>query len=252
MTEKALFVNLLIGHLLADFPCQKDSWVKDKQERRLKCWGIWKHFTVVLIASIIAFGYIDLMYFGVAVGVSIIHIVIDYLKVSFTKNGPRAFAADQIVHIVVLAVVSYFVTRYCNWHQWSVIPKGKDVLYPLILCAYLFCLSPANYIIREILKYCHVNNLAKKNGSEVNESIRVSGILIGSLERFLVLTFILIGNFEAAGLTIAAKSLLRFNDDEGPRTEYVLVGTLLSIMVAVVCALVVFKVGMGVPMIKKP
>lgn len=44
------------------------------------------------------------------------------------------------------------------------------------------------------------------------------------------------GSLEAAGLTIAAKSLLRFNDDDGPRTEYVLAGTLLSLLIALACA----------------
>ena len=247
-----LFINLLIGHLLADFPCQKDSWVQDKQERKLRGWGIWKHFIVVLSTSIIALGNIDFVYLSIAFGITVIHIGIDYSKVRFTKNGPCAFVVDQIMHIIVLAVATYFITRYCDWHQWRIVPKGKELLYPLIICAYLFCLSPANYIIREILKYCHVTTVSKKNSSEENENIRVSGVLIGSLERFLVLTFILIGNFEAAGLTVAAKSLLRFNDDEGPRTEYVLVGTLLSIIVAVVCALVIFKVGMGVSVLKNP
>ena len=72
------------------------------------------------------------------------------------------------------------------------------------------------------------------------------------MERFLVLTFILLGRFDAAGLTIAAKSLLRFKDNEKLKTEYVLIGTLLSITIAVVCALVVFKFGMGISVLKKP
>ena len=82
------------------------------------------------------------------------------------------------------------------------------------------------------------------------DTIKRSGMLIGSMERFLVLTFILVGNYEAAGLTVAAKSLLRFKDDEGLRTEYVLVGTLLSISVAVVSALTLFKFVMNMPIIK--
>jgi hypothetical protein len=66
--------------------------------------------------------------------------------------------------------------------------------------------------------------------------------LIGGLERLLVLAFVLIGNYEAAGLTIAAKTILRFRDDEGPRTEFVLVGTLLSFLIVLIVSIIVLLV----------
>lgn len=247
-----LFVNLLTAHLLADFPLQKDAWIRNKQERRLRGFGIWKHSVVVLLTTILALGFSEYIYLWVAIGMTIIHVAIDYLKVKFTKNDPFAFALDQILHVIVLFSMSCLITKYSDWHQWRIVPQGKELFCPLLFCGYLFCLSPANYVIREVLKYCHVQNGAKDDDEEANESVRTSGSLIGSMERFLVLTFILMGNYEAAGLTIAAKSLLRFNDNEGPRTEYVLVGTLLSITIAVVCAIVIFKFGMDVSVFKKP
>lgn len=247
-----LFINLLIGHLTADFLCQSDDWVKNKQEHLLAGSGMWKHSVVVFLTTIIALGCYSGICFCFALGILLTHITIDYLKVKFTRNEPRAFAIDQIAHIAVLIVVAYLLPQCYDWQQWGIVPKGKELLWPLVVCVYLICLSPANYIVREILKYCHVQNGAKADDNSKNESIKLSGILIGSMERFLVLTFILIGNFEAAGLTVAAKSLLRFNDDESPRTEYVLIGTLLSIIIAVVCALIIFKFGMKVPVLKKP
>lgn len=36
---------------------------------------------------------------------------------------------------------------------------------------------------------------------------------------------------------MAAKSLMRFKDSEGAKAEYVLVGTLLSLCVAMICAM---------------
>ena len=252
MINVGLLVNLVTGHLFADFLFQKDSWVKDKQNRKLLGCGMWLHAGVVLVMTLVALGRFSWPYIAIAIIITGAHVIIDYLKVAFTKNGPRAFAMDQILHVLVLLVMTYLVSKCGHWHQWSIIPDGKEVLYPVVVCGYLVCLSPANYIIREILRYCHVQNGAKSDDAESNESIKLSGVLIGSMERFLVLTFILIGNFEAAGLTVAAKSLLRFNDNEGPRTEYVLVGTLLSIIIAVVCALVIFKMGMGAPILRQP
>ena len=252
MINVGLLVNLMTGHLLADFLFQKDAWVKDKRDRKLHGCGMWLHTIVVLIMTIAAFGRFSCAYIVLAVLITCAHVVIDYLKVAFTKNGPRAFAVDQILHVLVLLVMTCLVSKCGHWHQWGIIPEGKEVLYPVVICGYLFCISPANFIIREILKYCHVQERDNDNNEKATNNVKLSGMLIGSLERCLVLTFILIGSFEAAGLTVAAKSLLRFKDDERLRTEYVLIGTLLSILMAVICAVVIFKFGMNAAIIKMP
>lgn len=246
-----MFANLLTAHFLADFPLQKDSWIKSKKDRKLCGMGMWLHVLVVLACTLLAFGKIECWWLAIAISLS--HLLIDFAKVAFTRSGPRAFALDQVLHIVVLMFVSRYASHWVDWNQWSFVPEGKELLYPALVCAYVFCLSPANYIIREVVKYCHVETCSAADvtvKTDNADKIKRSGMLIGSMERFLVLTFILVGNYEAAGLTVAAKSLLRFNDDEGPRTEYVLVGTLLSISVAVVSALVLFKLVMNMPIIK--
>lgn len=240
MINTTLLVNLLIGHMIADFAFQSDALVKNKQEYMLCGYGMWWHSLVVLACTWLVIGEFSLWY--IAFGITITHTVIDYLKVKFTHNGPRAFAVDQFLHIFILVLAS----KCCpGWQQFGMIPRGQEFLYPLIACCYIFCLSPANYLIREFLKYCHV----QAQESDLRQT-KINGMVIGSAERFLVLTFILTGNFEAAGLTVAAKSLLRFNDKDAPRTEYVLVGTLLSIIVALVSALVIFKFGMEISLIR--
>ncbi|MBR5606536.1 MAG: DUF3307 domain-containing protein [Verrucomicrobia bacterium] len=188
----------------------------------------------------------------IALLITMSHILIDYLKVRFTSNGPRAFAVDQVAHIAILCCIAKYLPMISEWHQLSIVPQEGEVFYPILVCGYLFCISPANFIIREILKYCHVQESDNDNDEKLTNNIKLSGMLIGSLERCLVITFILIGSFEAAGLTVAAKSLLRFKDDERLRTEYVLIGTLLSIFIAVICALVIFKFGMNAAIIKMP
>ena len=55
------------------------------------------------------------------------------------------------------------------------------------------------------------------------------------------MTFILLGSYEAIGFLMAAKSIFRFGElkdkNEIKRTEYVLLGTLMSFTIAVVVAL---------------
>ena len=66
-----------------------------------------------------------------------------------------------------------------------------------------------------------------------------AGKLIGTIERWLILVFILLGRYEVIGFLIAAKSIIRFGNDNRNETEYFLAGTLLSIAIAVGCGLLV-------------
>jgi len=66
-----------------------------------------------------------------------------------------------------------------------------------------------------------------------------AGALIGDIERWLIILFVCMQHYEALGLLIAAKSIIRFSDKDTTKTEYVLAGTLLSIFIAVLSGLFV-------------
>ena len=58
--------------------------------------------------------------------------------------------------------------------------------------------------------------------------------MIGSLEQLLVVCFILFDKPEGMGFLVTAKSILRFDTKEScKRVEYVLVGTFLSVIIAI-------------------
>ena len=66
------------------------------------------------------------------------------------------------------------------------------------------------------------------------------GRMIGILERMLVLTLVLVGQWGALGLVMAAKSIARFEDlKHRSFSEYYLIGTLASLLVATVSGLLV-------------
>ena len=73
------------------------------------------------------------------------------------------------------------------------------------------------------------------------ENIKNAGALIGNLERILTIIFVIIGQYEAIGFIIAAKSILRFKDTDTAKTEYVLAGTFLSFGIALLCGLMATK-----------
>jgi len=69
-----------------------------------------------------------------------------------------------------------------------------------------------------------------------------AGIWIGRCERILVLTFIIAGQYTALGFLMAAKSILRFTDKDDmtqKKTEYVLVGTLMSFAAAAIVGVII-------------
>ncbi len=77
----------------------------------------------------------------------------------------------------------------------------------------------------------------EKEGTGKDESLEKAGRLIGRLERFLILTFIILKQYEAIGLLVAAKSIFRFSESRKVG-EYVLIGTLLSFTIAILVGLI--------------
>ena len=101
----------------------------------------------------------------------------------------------------------------------------------LVASASIVCWKPANILIRYILQSC------KMVIPEDNSNLFHAGKLIGTLERWLILAFLLMGRYEVIGFLIAAKSIIRFGEKDRDQTEYFLAGTLLSISIAVGCGL---------------
>jgi len=68
------------------------------------------------------------------------------------------------------------------------------------------------------------------------ESLASAGKWIGIAERLIVLVFILHGQYAAIGLLVTAKGIIRFNekDRQEIKTEYLVIGTLISIELAIV------------------
>jgi len=82
--------------------------------------------------------------------------------------------------------------------------------------------------------------LTKKWRDKINdvnlESLSNAGKWIGIIERIIVLILVLHDQYEAIGLLVAAKSIVRFNekDRQEIKTEYLVIGTLLSIGIAII------------------
>ena len=154
-----------------------------------------------------------------ALAIAILHWVEDGIKKYIKDNntiGRYSFFIDQIIHLTIIISV---VLVYNNYFQlkpiFNFIP-GVKVL--LIIGCYIFSAKPSNIIIKET--FTAFNIQASSSG---NDDLPNAGKLIGIIERFLVIIFVILNQFEAVGFLIAAKSILRFKDDNTIKTEYVLI-----------------------------
>jgi hypothetical protein len=102
----------------------------------------------------------------------------------------------------------------------------------------LMVLNEANIILRYILKLVGLKSLGKTE--EIDQEEYNTGRVIGILERIFVFLFVLMNQYAAIGFILAAKGVTRFKDFES-RTfaEYVLIGTLLSALLAMAIAFLV-------------
>lgn len=220
-----ILLRLLLAHLLADFVFQTDGMVKGKR-KGFKSKHFWVHMLIVGFLTYLFLA--DWYNWWAPLLVVILHATIDLLKISLKKDNAWLYIGDQLLHFLSIVLV------------WGVMvnpPIGalseniSAFLFAesslLMIIAYLTVSLPIGFLIGYLTKSWQ-DELKKKG----KESLKNAGKWIGVIERILILTFILVQQWEAIGFLLAAKSVFRFGElkegKEQKKTEYILIGTLLS------------------------
>ncbi|MDJ0806487.1 MAG: DUF3307 domain-containing protein [Gammaproteobacteria bacterium] len=225
--ELTLLLILILVHLVADFFMQTQAGIVEKCTLHYRSKFLYLHAAIhgLLSLAVLWFAVAGLAsVLGMAALISVSHLLFDLGK-SYTPKGQYSwFILDQILHVSVILCVWLYVTN-----QWPLVELAVGWLLspkPLIvLIAYILATRPLSFLIAIAIG---------KWSREIDNSgsLAEAGARIGLLERFLILTFILIDQFAAIGFLLAAKSVLRFGDLREPHhkklTEYVLFGTMLS------------------------
>lgn len=229
-----VFIQLILAHLFGDFILQPNSWVAEKESKKLKSRYLYLHVLIHTILSFIFLWNIEFWWIAFLVGVS--HFIIDAAKLSFqtVKSKKSWFFIDQALHIVVIAGVSF----YFNEFNFDFL-KNQEILK--IIMAALFLTTPASIFIKILLSSW--TPVPETQNNIQTESLSSAGKYIGILERLLVFTFIVMNHWEGVGFMVAAKSVFRFSDlaqaKQRKLTEYVLIGTLLSFGMAVLTGILI-------------
>ena len=221
-----LFLYLLLAHLISDFALQTSKVCKHKRDKK---WGsVYHYFHAIIVIALSWLASWDWAFWWCALAIGVTHFVIDMWK-SYREDNVVWFTVDQLLHVAVMAWVAWL---WCSMNDWSM-PFYITVKNVALAIAILVCWKPANIFIKLMLRHYSVN-MPEEKSSGFNV-----GSLIGDIERWLILVFVLLQRYDAIGLLIAAKSIIRFGDKETTKTEYVLAGTLMSIFIAVLAGVMV-------------
>lgn len=225
-----LFVKLLLAHLLGDFMLQPTKWVIHKEANKGTSIYLYLH---VLIHFVLYMLFLwDLEKLGIALILAISHLIIDMAKLyanPLFKNKGIPFFIDQVLHLMAIYICVYYSNLY--GHTMALF---TELDWPLVL-AIVFVTSPSAIIMGKLLE-----GMSNQINTD-HKSLPNAGKYIGIIERLFVLTFIIIGRWEAIGLLITAKSVFRFNDlkesNSRKLTEYILIGTLVSFGLAIIAGI---------------
>lgn len=231
MGLKELLLLQFIAHLCLDYFFQTDNLAKQKNTIGFKSSFLYWH-----ALACFALAWLFSLQLGFALAAGIIattHFLMDGFKRHLNNSkyfGRYSFFIDQAIHLIILTIVVVL------FHKWHGINPSFDISinfkYLLIITGYLICLKPANIFIREVFK---VTEIQVSSDNEMPNA----GKVIGVLERILTLTLIIVSQYSAVGFLIAAKSILRYGNNETLKTEYVLIGTMLSFGIAVIAGIVI-------------
>lgn len=226
-----LFTKLFLAHLIGDFVLQPAQWVIHKETWKIKSKYLYIHSVVHFITTMVLLW--NLAYWKWALIIAVSHYMIDLAKIyanPLFKKKAIAFFTDQALHFIVLYACAY----YSNFveHTLSLFAH----LDWSFVTAVVFVSFPASIVMSKLLQ-------PMSDQIEFDhKSLPNAGKYIGILERLFVLTFIILGKWEAIGLLITAKSVFRFNDlkesNNRKLTEYILIGTFLSFGIAIITGII--------------
>lgn len=168
-------------------------------------------------------------------------------------------AARLLTFILYLIIISFFASDSANlvynkqlikflsglkdyFYIFNLFERVNWQSFVIITTAVLFLLNESNYLIRFLFELFELTPFIKDSGNtaELDTKEYNAGRIIGMLERILIFIFLIADQYAAIGFIIAAKGFTRFKELEDRNfAEYVLIGTFLSALSAIIIALLV-------------
>jgi hypothetical protein len=250
------FLGLYLSHLLTDFVLQSDRMITDKKRSSALAYA--GHGAIHFLSAALFLGFaipglaVRWGFYACILGLALVHLVIDWLKLRLVRSealadGAATFLGDQAMHALTVFLTAWLIARPPLWTllaklQWAQSAIEKPLIISVVYIGVIF---GGGYVVRFLTK-----PLTKQDMSilgETTNEMQNAGMYIGWLERFVVLTALVLQSPATVGLILTAKSIARYPEMKSVRfAEYFLIGTLLSMSLGIVGGLILLKTLYGV------
>lgn len=160
---------------------------------------------------------------------------VQYLGTYLLHTASIVLLAQQLSHAKWRDLYSLHLEETQRW---------RILVFILVYLATIFL---GGRVIRRLIRGLGIPPITNETSTQLQDA----GLYIGWLERFLVLTALCMQAPAMVGLILTAKSLARFPEFKEPRfAEYFLVGTLLSLVIAVLGGLILIETLYGTLSVK--
>lgn len=234
---REIMIVFLLAHILSDFYFQSESMARKKDVwfKYLVLHSIVYGLVTLIIVKLICINF-ENIYLSIII---FSHFLVDAIKYLLKKNKfikehqKNIFIIDQVIHIAILMAVSYFMIKSGKSYNYNVMILdilniiGISIQSIIVLIVQMLLVhKPANIFIVNIMQSYKPDN--KENSD--TENTKKAGRMIGTIERIIMLFFLLIKQYSSVGLVLTAKSIARYNkiSEDKEFAEYYLLGTLLS------------------------
>lgn len=232
--EISVLIRLFISHIIVDFIIQDNSWIQDKNKNGWKSKKLYLHS---ILAGMLAYFFVGIWkVIWLPFLVIITHAIIDGFKCK-KEDNLKNFICDQLLHLIILIFCWAVIFKY----NFSDVEKLfiffiEKFEFWLLTFSYFIIFWPASILINKFIE-----PLQKELDQMKVNSLKNAGLWIGRIERIFILTFILLQRYEIIGFLITAKSIFRLNPSNNnfsrKHIEYILLGTMMSFLVAIIIGL---------------
>lgn len=249
------FLALYLAHLLTDFIFQSDQLVARKRAGSILAYAQHGGIQMLTATALLALALPGLAkrldFYGLIVGLTLVHLGIDWGKSRLVRSnwvwdGAKTFIVDQGLHAVTVWIVAWLIVRlpFPNLSSKVIGFQVHVEKTLLLLVVYVGTIFGGGYLIRLLTRSLVKGDLGI--AGQTKSEMQNAGMYIGWLERFLVLTLLVLHSPATVGLILTAKSIARYPEFKSVRfAEYFLIGTLLSVCLGIVGGLILLETFYG-------
>ncbi len=238
------FLAIYLAHLLAEFVLQPHRLIEQKRRGNPAAYllhGIIHYLSAVFIMGFVVPGsLLSLRTQFVLAALTLVHLLIDFSRTRLARThmqfaGSWAYASDQLLHTLTVILAAWLLSPAVplsalgpSLQNFRAIPN-RFLAVPVIYVGVTF---GGGYLIRFLVRSLAASVDSSLEGT-TSEQLQNAGLYIGWLERFMVITALLLQSPATVGMILTAKSIARYPELKSQRfAEYYLIGTLLSISMA--------------------